>query len=41
VLTPRPGTIEHTITNRLPRPREQRSPEFFKLVDRLERYVRP
>jgi NitT/TauT family transport system ATP-binding protein len=41
VLTPRPGTVEHTITNRLPRPREMRSPEFFKLVDRLESYVRP
>ena len=41
VLTPRPGTVEHIITNRLSRPREMRSTGFFKLVDRLESYVRP
>jgi NitT/TauT family transport system ATP-binding protein len=41
VLSARPGMVMKTITNQLPRPRSQRSPEFFKLVDRLERLIRP
>ncbi|HSX01805.1 MAG TPA: ABC transporter ATP-binding protein [Candidatus Saccharimonadia bacterium] len=40
VFTGRPGAVEQIIVNKLPRPRHQRSDEFFKLVDRLEGYVR-
>ncbi len=40
VFSDRPGTIIHEINNKLPRPRAQRSPEFFKLVDRLESYIK-
>lgn len=40
VLTPRPGMVEEVIVNKLPRPRAARSPEFFALVDRLDRRVR-
>jgi NitT/TauT family transport system ATP-binding protein len=41
VFTSRPGTISHVITNPLPRPRHARSPEFYKLVDRLEKHIHP
>jgi NitT/TauT family transport system ATP-binding protein len=40
VLSPRPGMVEKTITNTLPRPRQQRTPEFFKLTDRLEELIK-
>jgi NitT/TauT family transport system ATP-binding protein len=41
IFTPRPGTISHVITNPLARPRQARSPEFYKLVDRLEKHIHP
>jgi len=41
VLTPRPGNIEKVIVNKLPRPREKRSPEFFRLEDELYRLLKP
>lgn len=41
VLTPRPGHIEKIIINRLPRPREIRSPDFFKLEDELYQLIKP
>lgn len=41
VLTPRPGKIEKIITNNLPRPRNKRSEEFYKLSDQLTKIVRP
>lgn len=40
VFSPRPGTLERIIENPLPRPRHLRSPEFYKLVDRLEGYIK-
>lgn len=36
VLSSCPARVETLITNRLKRPRNQRSPEFFKLVDQLK-----
>lgn len=41
VLTPRPGHIEKLIINHLPRPREIRSPDFFKLEDELYQLIKP
>lgn len=41
VLTPRPGRIERVVANRLPRPRNRRTPEFFALEDLLAEIVRP
>jgi NitT/TauT family transport system ATP-binding protein len=41
VLSARPGAVSAEITNHLPRPRQKRSPEFFRLVDRLEDLIRP
>lgn len=41
VLTARPGRIEKIIKNTLPRPREKRSEEFFRLEDELSRLVKP
>lgn len=41
VLTPRPGRIEKIVVNDLPRPREKRSPEFFRLEDALYKLVKP
>lgn len=41
VLTPRPGHIEHIVTNTLPRPRAKRAPEFFKLYDELYNLIKP
>ena len=40
VFSPRPGTIQKVIDNKLPRPRKLRDAEFFKLVDKLEGYIR-
>ena len=41
VLSAGPGRIIEEITNKLPRPRQLRSLEFFRLVDRLETLIRP
>jgi NitT/TauT family transport system ATP-binding protein len=41
VLSTRPGMVMKTIDNQLPRPRNQRTPDFYKLVDKLERLIRP
>jgi NitT/TauT family transport system ATP-binding protein len=41
VFTPAPGTIEHIVTNPLPRPRNRRSPEFFALEDKLMNLIKP
>lgn len=41
VLTPRPGSIEKIVVNNLPRPRQKRSEEFFRLEDELYKLVRP
>ncbi len=35
VLSPRPGQLEKIIINTLPRPRQQRSPDFFRLEDEM------
>ena len=35
-LTPRPGTVEETMKNNLPRPRNKRSQDFFKMEDKLQ-----
>jgi NitT/TauT family transport system ATP-binding protein len=40
VFTRRPGTVEKLIANPLPRPRHLRHDDFFRLVDRLEGYIR-
>jgi NitT/TauT family transport system ATP-binding protein len=40
VFTSRPGTVEKIIENPLPRPRHLRAPEFYKLVDKLEGYIK-
>ncbi len=41
VLTSRPGQIEKVIHNTLPRPRDKRSAEFFRLEDELYRLIKP
>ena len=41
VLTPRPGKIEKIVENHLPRPRQKRSQEFYRLEDELYQLVRP
>jgi len=40
VLSPRPGMVVKTIHNSLDRPRQARTPEFYKLVDKLEGLIR-
>ncbi|MBI4451612.1 ABC transporter ATP-binding protein [Candidatus Woesearchaeota archaeon] len=40
VLTPRPGRVRAVVDNKLPRPRNKRSPAFFRLCDRLTRLIR-
>ena len=40
VMSPRPGKLEVIITNMLLRPRELRSEEFFKMVDKIESFVK-
>lgn len=41
VLTPRPGRIEKVVKNTLPRPRQERSEEFYRLEDALYGLVKP
>jgi len=41
VLTPRPGRIEKIFINKLLRPRDLRSPEFFKMEDELYNVIKP
>lgn len=41
VLSSRPGQIISVIENKLPRPRPDREPNFFSLVDRLDQLIRP
>lgn len=41
IFTPRPGKIEKIISNSLPRPRNRRSDEFYKLSDHLTKVIRP
>ncbi len=41
VLTPRPGRIEKILVNPLPRPRNKRSQEFFRLEDELYKMIKP
>jgi NitT/TauT family transport system ATP-binding protein len=40
VMTPRPGTIETTLENKLERPRNLRSEHFFKLEDKLRDLIK-
>ncbi|MBI2451361.1 MAG: ABC transporter ATP-binding protein [Parcubacteria group bacterium] len=41
VLTPLPGRIEKIIENSLPRPRNKRSPDFYRLYDELYTLIKP
>lgn len=41
VLTPLPGRLEKIIVNPLPRPRNKRAPEFYKLYDELYKIIKP
>lgn len=41
VLTPIPGRIEKILENPLPRPRNKRSQEFYRLYDELYKIIRP
>lgn len=41
VVTSRPAKIEKIIENKLPRPRQKRSPEFFSLEDQLYKLIKP
>lgn len=41
VLTPSPGKIEKVIVNKLDRPRNKRSPDFFRLEDELYELIKP
>lgn len=41
VVTPRPATVERIFINALPRPRDKRSEEFYRLVDTITEYVAP
>ncbi len=40
VLTPQPGTVREVIDNKLSRPRNIRSEEFFKMEDRLRGLIK-
>lgn len=40
VLKPRPGAVEKIIENKLDRPRNKRSHEFFKMEDELQKLIR-
>lgn len=40
VMTAHPGTVEAIVTNSLPRPRNLRSQEFFKMEDKIYRLIR-
>ncbi len=41
VLTQRPGKIEKILENKLDRPRQKRSNEFYKLEDELHKLIKP
>ncbi len=41
VLTPRPGKIERIVPVNLPRPRDKRAPDFYKLEDELYEIIKP
>jgi NitT/TauT family transport system ATP-binding protein len=41
VLTPRPGRIERIVANKLPRPRQNRTKEFFDMEDLVTKIIRP
>lgn len=41
VLTARPGSIKKTTENHLPRPRNKRSPEFYRMYDELYALIKP
>lgn len=41
VMTPRPGHIEAIFENNLPRPRKERSEEFYHLEDTITKVIRP
>lgn len=41
VLTPIPGRIEKIVENSLPRPRNKRSQEFYRLYDELYKLIKP
>lgn len=41
VLTPMPGRIEKILENPLPRPRNKRSQEFYRLYDELYKLIKP
>lgn len=41
VLTKRPGRVEGLIANDLPRPRNRRSEQFYRLEDRLAELIKP
>lgn len=41
VLTPIPGRVEKIVENSLPRPRDKRSQEFYRLYDELYKLIRP
>ncbi len=41
IMTPLPGQIEKILTNNLPRPRNKRSPKFYRLYDEIYRLIKP
>jgi len=41
VLTPRPARLEKVIVNHLPRPRQERSEEFYRLEDEIYEIIKP
>lgn len=41
VLTPIPGHVEKIINNPLPRPRNKRTPEFYRIYDELYKIIKP
>lgn len=41
VLTPRPGSIEQIVENKMPRPRDTRSHESYHLEDKLYAIIKP
>jgi len=40
ILTPQPGSVKEVIENRLPRPRDLRSQDFFQMEDRLKNLIK-
>ncbi|MBI1888880.1 MAG: ABC transporter ATP-binding protein [Candidatus Spechtbacteria bacterium] len=41
VFTPQPGTIKKIVQNNLPRPRDTRSSDFYRLEDELYELIKP